>query len=112
MRHRVVWLTGGIVVDRENGYEGALSEEQFAEIQADDCLAVEGVKSVAPKPPAKEGFAAAEAEGLNLEVTDKNTVAEINAAIEAARASSESEGNSDGQGDGDDEGADQSEHEQ
>lgn len=43
----------------------------------------------AEKPPTKkELLEGAAAEGLTLEVTDKNTVAEITAAIEAARESS------------------------
>lgn len=44
------------------------------------------------KPKTKaELLSEAEAEGLTLEVTDKNTVAEINAAIEAARAANTEE---------------------
>lgn len=92
-----------------------VTDEQLVAILDDpafdvDETSIEETKTA--KPPTKaEKLEAAAAEGLELEVNDKNTVAEIDAAIEAARAAKEA-GDEDESDDeettGDDAGSDES----
>ncbi len=95
-----------ITVTRGEGYVGPLTDNELRLAQADPYVVIddgevaEGGENTppAPKPPTKkELIAAAEADGLKLEVTDKNTVAEITAAIEAARNAGETDPATDGE---------------
>lgn len=85
-------VRAGVAVDKTNGYSGPLNDEQLKAIKADPFLRVEklggnSAEGDEPRPMTKkELLAQAEAEGLKLEVTDRNTVAEITEAIEKARS--------------------------
>ena len=77
----------GIIVPRDGGYEGPLTDEQYEAINNDPLSTLEGEGPVVEKVlTIKEKLEAAEAEGLTLDVTGLKTHKEIDAAIEAARA--------------------------
>jgi hypothetical protein len=79
-------IRAGIKVLKDTGYEGELSDVQLKAIKADNYLALEEVAPATPPAPTKkEILAAAEEEGLELTVTERDTVAVIKAAIEEAR---------------------------
>ena len=80
----------GVIVPREGGYEGPLTDEQYEAISNDPIFTVEGeAPAVERTLTIKEKIAAAEAEGLILDVTGLNTHKEIDAAIEVAHTAVE-----------------------
>ncbi|TFC63719.1 hypothetical protein E3O62_02510 [Cryobacterium sp. TMT2-15-1] len=76
----------GVIVPRDGGYEGPLTDEQYKAISNDPIFTLEGeAPAVERTLTIKEKIAAAEAEGLILDVTGLKTHKDIDAAIEAAR---------------------------
>ena len=77
-----------IIVTRDSGFVGDVTEEELIIIENDPYINISGddsTEKTAKAPTKKELLAQAKADGLEVEVTDKNTIAEITAAIEVAR---------------------------